>query len=374
MNLWKKSRPNYSSDEAENAEMLEVYTRWLKGERLSRKQKRLLKLSREDTQLGNLKSLIDFAHYRFRETESVIPRPGAKQRIADGLIRRINRSGTENLPTAVEEIEWQPAYSIDPVGSDSELAHPPDARNLPLPPQQVDPSAETVIIEREGAPEGITLAPVEDSRNLKLRTTQSDGLEQEYNIAFKEVIIGRSVEATIQLKTNAAASRRHALLTAYGDNIYITDLGSGNGTYVNGVRISEPTRLQVASTIAIVEQLLEVSEIQREEGTLRLSLTEIEGEDVGQVYTVHIKEITVGRGRVACLRFSDSAGTLSRLHARFELKNGEIYITDLDSTNGTYVDGVRIEKPTVLKKGATVQLGSVICDVIDIEHTSSVSV
>lgn len=374
MNLWKKSRPNYSSDEAENAEMLEVYTRWLKGEKLSRKQKRLLKLGREDTQLGNLKPLIDFAHYRFRETASVIPHLGAKQRIADELMRRMNCSDTENLPAAVEEIEWQPAYSIDPVGSDSELDHPPSV-DYPLPPpQKVDPSAETVIIEREGEPEGITLALVEGSCNLKLRTTQNDGLEQEYNIAFKEIIIGRSVEATIQLKTNAAVSRRHALLTAYGDNVYITDLGSSNGTYVNGVRISEPTRLQVASTIAIVEQLLEVSEIQREEGTLRLSLTEIEGEDVGQVYTVYIKEITVGRGRAACLQFSDSAGTLSRLHARFELKNGEIYITDLDSTNGTYVDGVRIENPTVLKKGKTVQLGSVICDVVNIENVSSVSV
>ena len=37
MNLWKKSRHNYSSDEAKNAEMLEAYTRWLKGEKLSRK-------------------------------------------------------------------------------------------------------------------------------------------------------------------------------------------------------------------------------------------------------------------------------------------------------------------------------------------------
>lgn len=372
MNLWKKSRMNYSSDEVENAEMLEVYTRWLKGEKLSRKQKRLLKSSQDHTQLGNLKPLIDFAHHGFRETETVLPRPAAKQRIADELMRRINRNDTENLPAVMQ---WQPAYSIDPVGSDSELAHSPDASNLPpIPQHQVDPSAETVIIERDGEPDAITLAPVEDSCNLKLRTTQIDGLEQEYNVAFKEVIIGRSVEATIQLKTNAAVSRRHALLTAYGDNIYITDLGSSNGTYVNGVRISEPTRLQVESTIAIVEQLLEVSEIQREEGTLRLSLTEIEGQDVGQIYNVHIKEITVGRGRTARLRFSDSAGTLSRLHARFELKNGEIYITDLDSTNGTYVNGVRIEKPTVLKKDTTIQLGSVICDVVDIEHDRLVSV
>ncbi len=372
MTFWKKSRPIYSSDESKNAEMLEVYTCWIKGEKLSRKQKRLLKSNQDDTLVGNLKPLIHFAHYGFRETESVLPRPGAKQRIAGELTRRIKNNATENLPA---DMHLQPAYSMDPVGSDSELAHPPDAGNPPThPQQQVDPSAETVIIEREGEPEGITLAPVEGSCNLKLRTTQIDGMEQEYNIAFKEVIIGRSVEATIQLNTNAAVSRRHALLTAYGDNVYITDLGSSNGTYVNGVRISEPTRLQVESTITIVKQSLEVSEIQREEGALRLSLTESEGEHVGQVYTVHIKEITVGRGRAARLRFSDPAGTLSRLHARFELKNGDIYITDLHSTNGTYVDGVPIEGPTALQTGATIQLGSVICYVVDIEHAPLVSV
>lgn len=371
MNLWKKSRHNYSSDEAKNAEMLEAYTRWLKGEKLSRKHKRLLNSSRDDAQLGNLKPLIDFANYGFRQTDSVLPRPGAKQRIANDLMRRINRNDTEYIPTANE---WQPAYSFDPLGSDSELAHPPDASNPLLPPQQVDPSAETVIIDRQQEPGELTLAPAEGSCNLKLRTIQIDGLEQEYNIAFKEIIIGRSADATIQLKTNAAVSRRHALLTAHGDNVYITDLGSSNGTYVNGVRIYEPTRLQVASTIAIVDQLLEVSEIRREEGTLRLSLMEIEGERDGQIFNVHIKEITVGRGRAARLRFSGSAGTLSRLHARFELKNGEIYIADLDSTNGTYVDGVRIENPTMLKKGTSIQLGSVICDVVDIEHAPLVSV
>ena len=149
MNLWKKSRTRITAVmKQRNAEILEVYTRWLKGEKLSRKQKRLLKSSQDDTLIGNLKPIINFAHYGFRQTESVLPRPGAKQRIADELKRRISRNDTENLPVAMQ---WQPAYSMDPVGSDSELAHPPDASNPPTHPnQQVDPSAETVIIGKRG--------------------------------------------------------------------------------------------------------------------------------------------------------------------------------------------------------------------------------
>ena len=374
MNLWKKSKSNYSSDEFEKAEMLEAHTRWLNGEKLSRKQKQLLKASQEDPGFEFLKQFIDFAHYRFRETESVItPRPRAKGRIINELMGRIRQESGEDLSPEIGGLEFQPAYSIDPIGSDSELAYPSISDTPPPSPQQVDPFTETVIINEDHISEQVTPPPVESSCNLKLRITHGDGVEREYNVAFLQMIIGRGVDATIQLEASATTSRRHALLTIDGDDIHITDLGSGNGTYVDGVRISEPTPLQVGSRLAIGEQSLEVSEIQRETGTLRISFREIEGINVGQVYSVHTKEITIGRGKAARLRFSDSTGTLSRVHARLELKNGEVYITDLGSTNGTYVDGVRIEEPTVLQESTIIKLGSVICEVVDIGHTPLVS-
>lgn len=66
MKFWKqKSKPSYTHDEAKQAEMLEAYTRWIKGEKLSRKQERLLKTSHEYPDFDSLKQLIDFAHYRF---------------------------------------------------------------------------------------------------------------------------------------------------------------------------------------------------------------------------------------------------------------------------------------------------------------------
>ena len=62
MRFWKRSRKlNLSADDLKKAEMLEAYTRWLKNERLSRKQKRLLKDVNSLTELQPLKQLIDFA-------------------------------------------------------------------------------------------------------------------------------------------------------------------------------------------------------------------------------------------------------------------------------------------------------------------------
>lgn len=50
---------------------------------------------------------------------------------------------------------------------------------------------------------------------------------------------------------------------------------------------------------------------------------------------------------------------VSRVHAHIHLEDGYIYITDLDSKNGTYVGGERLEPhtPTILSKGNEVLLG-----------------
>jgi len=68
-------------------------------------------------------------------------------------------------------------------------------------------------------------------------------------------VIGRGAMVEISLE-DPTISRRHAMLTWEQDDCFASDLGSGNGTYVNGERIDEPTRLrdgdivEVGSTVA----------------------------------------------------------------------------------------------------------------------------
>jgi len=49
---------------------------------------------------------------------------------------------------------------------------------------------------------------------------------------------------------------------------------------------------------------------------------------------------------------------VSRRHARLHLEGSHVYLTDLDSTNGTYVSGSRLEanQPNLLHKGDEVLL------------------
>jgi hypothetical protein len=53
------------------------------------------------------------------------------------------------------------------------------------------------------------------------------------------LIVGRAVENGVDL-ADPRVSRRHACITRTGDAVVIEDLGSTNGTYVNGARIAEP--------------------------------------------------------------------------------------------------------------------------------------
>jgi hypothetical protein len=63
-----------------------------------------------------------------------------------------------------------------------------------------------------------------------------------FNVTSERMTIGRSPEAEIFLD-DVTVSRNHALLVGRRDGLYIDDLGSLNGTYVNRRRI-ESHRLQ----------------------------------------------------------------------------------------------------------------------------------
>ena len=80
----------------------------------------------------------------------------------------------------------------------------------------------------------------------------------------------------------------------------------------------------------------------------------------GHQYQIDTPEGLVGRDPscAICLD-ADSAKTVSSRHARFFVSNGDWYIEDASSSNGTYVDGERIDPGVrhVLTPGSVVRLG-----------------
>ncbi|WP_394161214.1 FhaA domain-containing protein [Galactobacter valiniphilus] len=71
-----------------------------------------------------------------------------------------------------------------------------------------------------------------------------------YGINAEEITIGRSSEADIQVD-DTGVSRKHTAIVRRGDQVYARDLGSTNGTFVNGTRITGDTELLDGTVVAL---------------------------------------------------------------------------------------------------------------------------
>jgi len=66
--------------------------------------------------------------------------------------------------------------------------------------------------------------------------------------------------------------------------------------------------------------------------------------------------VQIGRGGFCDILLSDPL--VSEKHARVVYSNGSFWIEDLGSRNGTYVNGRRIERRSVLRDGYLVRVGT----------------
>jgi hypothetical protein len=76
----------------------------------------------------------------------------------------------------------------------------------------------------------------------------------------------------------------------------------------------------------------------------------------GDVYTVDSSPLTVGRGANNDVSISGDEYASTR-HARFEPRRDGIWIEDIGSTNGTFVNGIRLTRERRLTPGDVVRIG-----------------
>ena len=68
--------------------------------------------------------------------------------------------------------------------------------------------------------------------------------------------------------------------------------------------------------------------------------------------------LSIGRSREADIPLLDDR--VSRVHCGIRLSEGEFYLKDLKSRNGTFVNGQRVEDTVKLKPGDRIQVGSTV--------------
>ncbi|MEO8901646.1 MAG: GGDEF domain-containing protein [Polyangiaceae bacterium] len=87
----------------------------------------------------------------------------------------------------------------------------------------------------------------------------------------------------------------------------------------------------------------------------RAMLLRMDGVGAGQVVSIEQTPYTIGRQATNRLPIDDDS--ISRMHARFVCEDGEYYVEDLGSRNGTFIQGKRITR-SVIKDDDWVQLGA----------------
>lgn len=100
-------------------------------------------------------------------------------------------------------------------------------------------------------------------------------LLQEFDVTGPEIVIGRSPECQVTIE-DPLISRQHAKIELTSTGVLFTDLGSRNGSRVNGRSVREPVRLKDGDRIRVGTQELVFNELRdraarapRETGALR---------------------------------------------------------------------------------------------------------
>lgn len=94
----------------------------------------------------------------------------------------------------------------------------------------------------------------EGTKVVVVRSDTQRGLELEVNDV---VVLGRAEEADVVLD-DPYASEFHMRLVAQESGMVLHDLGSTNGTYINGRRVTAPTSLRRGDTIQVGKTVMEV--------------------------------------------------------------------------------------------------------------------
>ncbi|MBN2083825.1 MAG: FHA domain-containing protein [Anaerolineales bacterium] len=206
-----------------------------------------------------------------------------------------------------------------------------------------------------------------------LRLIGRDGKEYPVTCAM---LIGRAPECNIVID-ETGISRHHAQVEFVEGRTMLKDLGSRNGTFVNDVRIETSTEIKADDRIrfhdvpftvkpadpAGVNPTAVFESAPAEDGPKTVSYQSL------QLYSIirgdNGAEIGVGRsmkiGRAENNEVPLPKDTsASQAHAKLEMLKGQVVLTDLGSSNGTWVNGVRITTPVYLTHGDKFRIGDTV--------------
>lgn len=177
------------------------------------------------------------------------------------------------------------------------------------------------------------------------------------------VVVGRSSEqANVAIK-DGRLSRAHCRFEPRDGQWAVVDLGSQNGTFVNGRRVQESLiKPGDLITIGSVDMAIEDAPVLDGSDSTRTvvapaALIQVKGNLKERLVPILGDEFTIGR-RPGNMLVLEGDTKVSGSHARILRKPDGYVLEDLGSTNGVSVNGHRITEPVLLKIGQTIVIGN----------------
>ena len=110
---------------------------------------------------------------------------------------------------------------------------------------------------RRGAPRAAAQLPAPPMHPATLVVTAGSLSGTRLRLGPGPILIGRADDSTLVLDDDYASSR-HARLTQQGQEYFLEDLGSTNGTYLDRARVTTPTPVPVGVPIRIGRTVIEL--------------------------------------------------------------------------------------------------------------------
>lgn len=234
-----------------------------------------------------------------------------------------------------------------------------------------------------------------------------DGSEQEQELSGS-LSIGRS-EGNDLILSEGGVSRKHARFFLEGSAVMVEDVGSANGTWVDGEKIAGPTAVTAKTQVVIGDYEVAVKSgptkaagakskgpgpkpskeptaprgaalkprstrvmeavnvgkpsagaaLAKRQGPQRAAGPQLRGLSGGVTGKTFPLSGTVVVGRVAGVDLQVDDDSVSRKHAELSVTGREVSVKDLGSANGTTVNGAPISEETLLSPGDILQFGVV---------------
>jgi serine phosphatase RsbU (regulator of sigma subunit) len=119
-----------------------------------------------------------------------------------------------------------------------------------------DPSNEAGVLGTTVLIRTPTGAATEDGRAHYLAVVAGERAGLRIELGPKPVVIGRAAPADLVID-DSRISRKHCRVSLVFDEVYVADLGSSNGTLVDGARLTQPALLPVGARLQVGAHVLE---------------------------------------------------------------------------------------------------------------------